>query len=84
VLLLAVGCAPARNTPQQDLAWARWERCQADATGVHVLGVDPDGRIRVESVAAHHRDGMLACLARLDATGERLPEALSVGRPGAP
>jgi len=44
-LLLATGCAPATNTPAQDVTWAAYQVCRTrTGTNVVVTQVSPDGR----------------------------------------
>ena len=42
-----VGCATARNTPAQELAWERWRACDHFTT-VSLDRVDADGRLVVK------------------------------------
>jgi hypothetical protein len=44
--LIAVGCATARNTPAQDLAWERWKACDHFAA-ITLEQIDLDGRLVV-------------------------------------
>jgi len=45
--LLLLGCASGGNTPAQDLAWERWNRCKdkLPVARLEGAGVSPDGQI---------------------------------------
>ncbi|HEV2055872.1 MAG TPA: hypothetical protein VGV06_11965 [Methylomirabilota bacterium] len=49
----AAGCAAARNTPAQDLAWERWGACSHFST-ITIERIELDGRL---VVAAYEVDG---------------------------
>ncbi len=46
VAVIAAGCATARNTPAQDLAWERWKACDHFAA-ITLERIDLDGRLVV-------------------------------------
>jgi len=46
VVITAVGCATARNTLAQDLAWERWKACDRFST-IALDRIDLDGRLVV-------------------------------------
>lgn len=46
VVITAAGCATARNTPAQDLAWERWKTCDRFST-IALDRIDLDGRLVV-------------------------------------
>jgi hypothetical protein len=46
VVITAAGCATARNTPAQDLAWERWKACDRFST-IALDRIDLDGRLVV-------------------------------------
>ena len=58
----AAGCAAARNTPAQDLAWERWGTCNHFST-ISFERIELDGRL---VVAAYEVDGarFAACVRR--------------------
>ena len=49
----AAGCAAARNTPAQELAWERWGACNRFST-ITLDRIELDGRL---VVAAYEADG---------------------------
>lgn len=48
MLATAAGCAAARNTPAQELAWERWGTCNHFAT-ITIDRVELDGRLVVNA-----------------------------------
>jgi hypothetical protein len=46
VAVIGAGCAAARNTPAQDLAWERWKACDHFAA-ITLERIDLDGRLVV-------------------------------------
>jgi len=46
VMATAAGCAAARNTPAQELAWERWGACNRFST-ITLDRIDLDGRLVV-------------------------------------
>jgi hypothetical protein len=73
-------CAIA-NTPQQDLAYARWAKCNAPY--VQLEHVDLDGRITFWLSNGKSQE-VLQCLAAASRTGPLLPEPLGVCPPKGP
>lgn len=70
------------NTPQQELAYARWAQCRS-LTG-ELLRIDLDGRITFRSSMAGGRQEVQQCLANAGRSGPPLPEPVAVGFPGGP
>jgi hypothetical protein len=81
-LTLLVGACALANTPQQELAYARWAQCRT-LTG-ELLRIDLDGRITFRSSTAGGRQEVLQCLAAAGRSGPPLPEPIGVGFPGGP
>ncbi len=48
VMATAAGCAAARNTPAQDLAWERWGACNHLST-ISLDRIEMDGRLVVNA-----------------------------------
>jgi hypothetical protein len=46
--MLATGCGTMRNTPAQDLAYERVQKCQGVSSNVIFQRVESDGRVWVE------------------------------------
>src|SRR5439155_20466170 len=51
--LLLGGCASARNTLAQDLAFERWEKCRDQAQGINLQRITADGQLWVIYTADH-------------------------------
>jgi len=79
--LFLVACAIA-NTPQQNLAYARWAKCNAPY--VSLERVDLDGRITFKISNEGSRQQVLQCLAEAGRTGPPLPEPVGVYPPSGP
>ncbi len=47
MVVMAAGCATARNTPAQDLSWERWKACNHFST-IALDRIDLDGRLVVK------------------------------------
>lgn len=75
-LVLLVGACAIANTPQQDLAYARWAKCNAPY--VQLEHVDLDGRITFKTSNEGSRQETLRCLAEAGRTGAPLPEPVVV------
>ena len=73
---LFLGACAIANTPQQDLAYARWAKCSAPY--VSLERVDPDGRITFKISNEGSRQETLRCLAEAGRTGPSLPEPVVV------
>ena len=69
--LFLAACAIA-NTPQQDLAYARWAKC--NSTSATLDRVDLDGRITFRYTAPGDREEIVRCFAEASRTGQPLPE----------
>jgi hypothetical protein len=70
------------NTPQQELAYARWAKCNAPY--VSLDRVDVDGRITFKISNEGSRQAILQCLAEAGRTGPPLPEPAGVYPLGGP
>jgi len=79
--LLLAACAIA-NTPQQELAYARWAECNSPAG--RLVRIDLDGRITFKYSSAGGRQEVLQCLAEAGRAGPPLPEPIAVGLGGGP
>ena len=79
---LFLGACTIANTPQQDLAYARWAKCDSSFPVV-LERVDLDGRITFWLSSARSQD-VLQCLAEAGRTGPPLPEPLGVCPPKGP
>jgi hypothetical protein len=53
VMASAAGCAAARNTPAQDLAWERWGACNHFST-ITIERIELDGRLVVAAYEVDH------------------------------
>jgi len=73
---LFLGACAIANTPQQDLAYARWARCNAPY--VSLERVDLDGRITFRLSTAASQQEVPQCLAEAGRTGPPLPEPVGV------
>jgi len=81
-LAVFLGACAIANTPQQDLAYARWARC--NVSSAQLERVDLDGRITFRFTSATERREILQCLAEAGATGPPLPEPVGLRPPGGP
>ena len=81
-LIVFLGACTLANTPQQELAYARWAQCRS-LTG-ELLRIDLDGRITFRSSTAGGRQEVVQCLAQADRSGPPLPAPVAVGLPGGP
>ena len=81
-LVLLLGACALANTPQQELAYARWAQCRS-LTG-ELLRIDLDGRITFRSSTSGGRQEVLQCLAEAGRSGPPLPEPVAVALPGGP
>jgi hypothetical protein len=75
-------CAAAANTPEQELAYARWARCGAPYTQLE--RVDVDGRITFLFSNSATRLDVEQCLADAARAGSALPAPLAVRPVGGP
>jgi hypothetical protein len=79
-LVLFLGaCAAIQNTPQQDLAYARWAKCNAPY--VQLDRVDVDGQITFRFSNEGSRQETLRCLEEAGRTGPPLPTPVGVPPP---
>lgn len=81
-LALFLGACAIANTPQQELAYARWAQCNSPAGQLE--RVDLDGRITFRYSSPRGRETVLQCLAQAGRTGPSLPEPVAVGLGGGP
>jgi hypothetical protein len=72
VALFLVACGIA-NTPQQDLAYARWAKC--NSTSATLERVDLDGQITFRYTTAGDREEIVQCFAEAGRTGQPLLSA---------
>jgi hypothetical protein len=72
VCALFLGACAIANTPQKDLAYARWAKC--NATSATLDRVDLDGRITFRYTAPGDREEIVQCFADAGRTGQPLPE----------
>jgi hypothetical protein len=79
---LVLGACAIANTPQQDLAYARWATC--NSTSGTLERVDLDGRITFRYTTAGDRQAIMQCLAEAGRTGQPLPEPVGVRPVGGP
>jgi hypothetical protein len=79
---LFLGACTIANTPQQDLAYARWAKCDSSFPVV-LERVDLDGRITFWLSSARGQE-ILQCLAEAGRTGPPLPEPVGVCPPKGP
>ena len=81
-LALLLGSCAIANTPQQDLAYARWAKC--NVAFAQLQRVDLDGRITFQFTNASERQQIRQCLADAGRTGPPLPEPVAAPLPGGP
>jgi hypothetical protein len=79
---LFLGACAIANTPQQDLAYARWAKCNSSFPLV-LERVDLDGRITFW-LSSGRSEEVLRCLADAGRSGPLLPEPLGVCPPKGP
>jgi hypothetical protein len=66
-----LGACATANTPQQNLAYERWAKC--DPPGAGLQRIDLDGRITFVTSNASTQDTVLRCLAEAGRGGPPLP-----------
>jgi hypothetical protein len=76
VFALFLGACTIANTPQQDLAYARWAKC--NSTSATLDRVDLDGRITFRYTAPGDQETIVQCFAEAGRTGQLLPEPVGV------
>jgi hypothetical protein len=74
-------CATA-NTPQQNLAYDRWAKCNAPYAQLE--RVDLDGRITFLSSNSATREAVVHCLVEAGGAGPRLPDPVATRPAGGP
>jgi len=79
---LFLGACAFANTPQQDLAYARWAKCSLPY--VSLERVDLDGWITFRFSSEGSRQEVLQCLAEAGRTGPPLPDPVGLHPPGGP
>jgi hypothetical protein len=79
---LFLGACAIRNTPQQDLAYARWAKCNRPY--VQLEHIDLDGRITFKISNEGSRQQTVQCLAEAGRTGPPLPEPVGIWPPSGP
>jgi hypothetical protein len=72
VFALSLGACSIANTPQQDLAYARWTKC--NTTSATLDRVSLDGGITFRYTAPGDREEIVQCFAEAGRTGQPLPE----------
>jgi hypothetical protein len=77
--VLVLGACAVTNTPQQDLAYARWTQCSEPFASLQE--VDLGGRITFQFTNASERQAILQCLSDAGRTGSPLPQPVSVPLP---
>src|SRR5262245_4862341 len=78
-LVAFLGACATTNTPQQDLAYERWAKCNAPY--IQLEWIDLDGRIRFRYSTEGGREDLLRCLADAGRGGPPLPDAVGMRRP---
>ena len=81
-LCLTLGACAVANTPQQNLAYERWARCNSPY--VQLERVEMDGAIVFMFSDASRRQEVLQCLAEAGRTGPALPAPRAIRPPGGP
>jgi hypothetical protein len=81
-LTLLLGACALANTPQQELAYARWEKCST--LGGSLERVDLSGRITFRFTSPAGRQEILQCLDEAGRAGPPLPAPVGLGLPGGP
>ena len=85
--LALAGCAGVslKNTPEQDLAYARWAACEPRSGLSDIDRVEPNGRIWFTYYNESEKFRVVECLAKPEPSGASLPTPVAVmrGRGGA-
>ena len=81
-LTLFLNACALANTPQQELAYTRWAKC--NSTSGTLERVDLDGRITFRYTTAGDRQEIVQCFAEANRTGPQLPEPIGVRPVGGP
>src|SRR5262249_43820701 len=81
VAMAVSACAGVgKDTPEQEVAYARWNACAGRSTLLSLDRGEPSGRIQFSYYLESDRQAMMACLAKADQTGPHLPEAVGTIR----
>ena len=75
-LALVLGACASANTPQQNLAYERWAKC--DPPGAELQRIDLDGRITFVISNASTQAAVLGCLAEAGRGGPPLPAPVAI------
>jgi hypothetical protein len=81
VAIAVSACAGLRNTPEQDLADARWRACAPPSGLVQVDRIEANGRIWFWYYLESDRQDMVTCLGKAAPGGPSLPEPVGTVRP---
>jgi len=79
-LVCAAGCAGLKNTPEQDLAYARWAACEPRSGLADIDRVEPSGRIWFTYYMESERLKVVECLEKAPSSGASLPSPVAVLR----
>jgi hypothetical protein len=80
VAMAMSACASVRNTPEQDLAYARWAACAGSSTLLQMDRVEPSGRIWFSYFLETERQTVVTCLLKAEQGGPNLPPPVAVYR----
>src|SRR5215475_859377 len=69
---LFLGACAIANTPQQDLAYERWAKCNSTSATLDRVGLD--GGITFRYTAPGDREAIVQCFAEAGRTGQPLPQ----------
>jgi hypothetical protein len=78
--LALAGCAGLKNTPEQDVAYARWAACEPRSGLADIDRVEPSGRIWFTYYSESERLTVVECLAKTPPNGPSLPSPVAVLR----
>jgi hypothetical protein len=81
--LALAGCASLKNTPEQDLAYARWQACEPPSGLIDIDRVEPSGRIWFTYYNESDKLKAVDCLAKGSGASLPTPVAVLRGRGGA-
>ena len=81
-LAIFLSACTIANTPQQELAYSRWAKC--NSTSATLERVDLDGRITFRYTTPGDRQEVVLCLAEAGRAGPPLPEPIGVRPVGGP
>jgi hypothetical protein len=80
VAIVVCGCAGVRNTPAQDLAYARWAACDSPSSLIQIDRIEPDGRIWFSYFLESERQAIVSCLGKAEPGGPSLPPPVGTHR----